>query len=125
MAASLFDILKSIRPGKGYVCYGEDPNTLFSPDGHEIPSVAEIEAARPAVEAAIDAAALIPKRADVRSALRAQWDALPAWIRGPYRPLFDAANALLDEGDDDAAKAMINEAIIALGGIDNSGQAPC
>jgi len=57
-------------------------------------------------------------RAQSRAALRAQWDGLPAWIRGPYRPLFSAANELLDEGDDDAAGAMIaaaepNAAILA------------
>lgn len=57
-------------------------------------------------------------RALARTALRSQWDGLPAWIRGPYRPLFSAANELLDEGDDDAAAAMIaaaepNSAILA------------
>lgn len=53
------------------------------------------------------------EKADVReatrTALREQWDALPAWINGPYRPLFDAANRLLDEGLDEAAFEMIDE----------------
>lgn len=47
-------------------------------------------------------------RADIRAALRVQWDTLPAWINGPYRPLFDAANRLLDEGFDEAAYEMID-----------------
>lgn len=46
-------------------------------------------------------------RAAARTAMWQQWDGLPAWIRGPYRPLFDAANNLLDEGDDEAAAEMI------------------
>lgn len=52
------------------------------------------------------------EKADVReatrTALREQWDALPAWINGPYLPLFDAANRLLDEGLDEAAFEMID-----------------
>ena len=47
-------------------------------------------------------------RATTRTALRTQWDSLPAWINGPYRPLFDAANRLLDEGSDEAAFEMID-----------------
>ena len=47
-------------------------------------------------------------RSATRTALRAQWDSLPAWINGPYRPLFDAANLLLDEGADEAAFEMID-----------------
>lgn len=47
-------------------------------------------------------------RSATRTALRQQWDSLPAWINGPYRPLFDAANRLLDEGLDDAAFEMID-----------------
>lgn len=49
-------------------------------------------------------------RAVSRTAMRTQWDGLPAYIRGPYRPLFDAANELLDEGDFDAAVAMVDAA---------------
>lgn len=47
------------------------------------------------------------QRATERSALRQQWDALPAYIRGPYRDKFEAANRLLDEGDDESAIALI------------------
>lgn len=47
-------------------------------------------------------------RLSTRASLRVQWDALPAWINGPYRPLFDAANRLLDEGLDEAAFEMID-----------------
>jgi hypothetical protein len=46
-------------------------------------------------------------RATSRAALRQQWDALPAIYRGPYRPEFEAANRLLDEGDDEGAAAII------------------
>lgn len=42
-----------------------------------------------------------------RAALREQWDGLPHWIRGPYHPEFEAANRLLDDGDDDGAAALI------------------
>lgn len=48
------------------------------------------------------------KRFQIRSAMRVQWGNLPEWIRGPYRPEFDAANNLLDEGDDVAASSMIS-----------------
>lgn len=47
-------------------------------------------------------------RQATRAALRQQWDTLPAWINGPHRPLFDAANHLLDEGSDEAAFEMID-----------------
>lgn len=47
------------------------------------------------------------ERAAQRTALRQQWDALPDFIRGPFRDKFQAANRLLDEGDDDAAIALI------------------
>lgn len=47
-------------------------------------------------------------RAATRSALRAQWDALPAWINGPYRTVFDAVNNLLDENKDTAAAELID-----------------
>jgi hypothetical protein len=44
------------------------------------------------------------------AALRAAWDGLPSWIRGPYRDKFEAANRLLDEGDDEAARDLIKYA---------------
>lgn len=46
-------------------------------------------------------------RSEFRAQLRAQWESLPSWIKGPYRPLFDSANALLDDNDDDSARDMI------------------
>lgn len=49
----------------------------------------------------------LPPRATKRATLRARWDSLPSWIRGPFRPAFEAANRLLDEGDDDAAADLI------------------
>lgn len=57
-------------------------------------------------QAELDAA----QRATQRTALRQQWEALPAYIRGPYRDKFEAANRLLDEGDDEAAVALIEYA---------------
>lgn len=50
------------------------------------------------------------ERSAQRTALRQQWDALPDFIRGPFRDKFEAANRLLDEGDDDAAIALIEYA---------------
>lgn len=50
------------------------------------------------------------ERSAQRTALRQQWDALPDFIRGPFRDKFEAANRLLDEGDDDAAIALIQYA---------------
>ena len=54
-------------------------------------------------------------RATSRTALRAQWDALPAIYRGPYRPEFEAVNRLLDEGDDESAAAIIAYALPKAG----------
>lgn len=50
------------------------------------------------------------ERSAQRTALRQQWDALPDFIRGPFRDKFEAANRLLDEGDDAAAIALIEYA---------------
>ena len=49
-------------------------------------------------------------RSAARTNLRAAWDSLPAYIRGPFQDKFNAANALLDAGDDEAAKALIEYA---------------
>ncbi len=49
-------------------------------------------------------------RTSSRSSLRTIWDNLPAYIRGPYRPQFEAANRLLDEGDDVGAADLIQYA---------------
>lgn len=74
-------------------------------DARPIPSEAEINAAWAEIESAQNA---IDTRAATRNALREQWDLLPSWINGPYRPLFDSANRLLDEGLDEAAFEMID-----------------
>jgi len=106
--ATLIDIISRIRPGKGYICTGNDYDSIYSPTGDVVPPLEEIEAARATVEAAMAAEKQAAEaRPAARAALRAQWDTLPAWIRGPYRPIFDAANALLDAGDDEAAAAMV------------------
>jgi hypothetical protein len=54
-------------------------------------------------------------RAQARAAMRAQWDSLPAWIRGPFQHQFAAANVLLDAGQDDAAEALIEYAEVPTG----------
>ena len=47
-------------------------------------------------------------RVEERSNLRAVWDALPPYIRGPYRHKFEDANMLLNEGDDETAAELID-----------------
>ena len=49
-------------------------------------------------------------RSEARKLLDLEWAALPAWIRGPYHILFNAAEQLLDKGDDEAASAMVEAA---------------
>jgi len=106
--ATLIDIISRIRPGQGFICVGDNYDSIYSPAGDPVPPLSEIEAARATVEAAMAAERQAEiARPAARAAMRAQWDALPAWIRGPYRLLFDAANALLDAGDDEAASAMV------------------
>ena len=76
-----------------------------------MPTQQEIEAQRAFAEAVIaDREAAINQRAQGRSALYGAWQALPAYIRGPFREKFEVANTLLDEGDDEAAIAMIEYA---------------
>lgn len=71
----------------------------------------EIEAARPAAEAALAiAAAQRLARSSARAALAHQWTTLPAWIRGPFGGTYTAAVALLDQADDAAAAALIEYA---------------
>jgi hypothetical protein len=85
-----------------------DGDIITAGDGGPIPTLEEIEAQRSLAEAIIaDQQAVIDARAQGRSALYAAWQALPAYIRGPFREKFEAANMLLDEGDDEAAIAMI------------------
>jgi hypothetical protein len=76
-----------------------------------VPAPQEIEAQRAFAEVILaDREATINQRAQGRSALYAAWQALPAYIRGPFREKFEVANTLLDEGDDEAAIAMIEYA---------------
>lgn len=104
MSAKLIDILSRRWSGIGFVISGDDYETLRRSDGGEVPSLGAIEAHRGDVESEM---ATADERQRNRAALRTQWDGLPAYIRGPYRPLFDSANRLLDEGDDTAAAEMI------------------
>jgi hypothetical protein len=106
MSATIAEILHRAFPDRGgWRVFGE---TITAGDGGLAPSLAEIEAARPAVEAQMSTEeAAAAARPLARKSLHEQWDALPAWIRGPYRPEFDSANALLDAGDDEGAAALI------------------
>ena len=45
-----------------------------------------------------------------RTAMAAQWAALPPWIRGPFSATYAAAIVLLDAGDDTAAAALLEYA---------------
>ncbi len=73
MTATLLQILSHIRPGIGFTCWGNQWETLKSDDGSPVPSLEEIEAARPTVEAALDVSPVpesVPM-AEFRKALRA------------------------------------------------------
>lgn len=108
-----FQILNHGWPDRGG--WTVDGDIIRAGDGGPVPSREEIEAARPAAEAAMAAAAALPPRAAGRAGLREKWEQLPAYIRGPYRDKFDAANRLLDEGDDEGAIALIEYAAPAAG----------
>jgi len=109
MIATIHDILTIAWPDRGgWRVYGEE---ITSGDGGAVPTLEEIEAQRSFAEAVIaDQQAAIDARAQGRSALYVAWQALPAYIRGPFREKFEVANTLLDEGDDEAAIAMIEYA---------------
>jgi hypothetical protein len=88
-----------------------DGDQISAGDGGTVPTLEEIEAQRSFAEAIIaDQQGAIDARAAGRSALYGAWQALPAYIRGPFREKFEVANTLLDEGDDEAAIAMIEYA---------------
>jgi hypothetical protein len=109
MIATIHDILSIAWPDRGgWRVYGEE---ITAGDGGSVPTPQEIEAQRAFAESVITARqADIDARAAGRSALYAAWQALPAYIRGPFREKFEVANTLLDEGDDEAAIAMIEYA---------------
>ena len=107
--ATTHEILSVAWPDRGgWTVAG---NYIEAGDGGPVPTLEEIEAQRSFAEAVIvDQQAAIDARAQGRSALYAAWQALPAYIRGPFREKFEVANTLLDEGDDEAAIAMIEYA---------------
>jgi len=109
MIATIHDILSIAWPDRGgWRVYGDE---ISAGDGGSVPTPQEIEAQRAFAEAILaDREATINQRAQGRSALYAAWQALPAYIRGPFREKFEVANTLLDEGDDEAAIAMIEYA---------------
>jgi hypothetical protein len=106
MIATTHDILSIAWPDRGgWRVYGDD---IVAGDGGLVPTIEEIEAQRLFAQSVIDAReADLEARSNGRVSLRASWDALPAYIRGPFREKFEVANRLLDEGDDEAAIAMI------------------
>ena len=105
----IHDILSIAWPDRGgWIIDGEE---ITAGDGGTVPTLEEIEAQRAFTEAVITARqADFDARAAGRSALYVAWQALPAYIRGPFREKFEVANTLLDEGDDEAAIAMIEYA---------------
>lgn len=109
MIATIHDILSIAWPDRGgWRVYGEE---ITAGDGGSVPTLQEIEAQRAFAESVITARqADIDARAAGRSVLYGAWQALPAYIRGPFREKFEVANTLLDEGDDEAAIAMIEYA---------------
>jgi hypothetical protein len=109
MIATIHDILSIAWPDRGgWRVYGEE---ITAGDGGSVPTLQEIEAQRAFAEAVItDRETSINQRTQGRSALYGAWQALPAYIRGPFREKFEVANTLLDEGDDEAAIAMIEYA---------------
>lgn len=106
---STHDILSHAWPNRGgWRVYGDD---ITAGDGGPVPTLEEIEAQREVVESILLAQQTQREaRAAGRAALRASWNALPAYIRGPFREKFQIANTFLDEGDDEAALAMIEYA---------------
>lgn len=106
---TIHDILSIAWPDRGgwTVC----GDFIEAGDGGAVPTLQEIEAQRALAESVIaDRENAIAHRAQGRSALYSAWQALPAYIRGPFREKFEVANTLLDEGDDEAAIAMIDYA---------------
>lgn len=60
MTASLIQIIQHLRPGLTFRGFENDYNSIASSDGSPLPAPEEIAAARPEVEAALEAAAQIP-----------------------------------------------------------------
>lgn len=113
MSVSIHEILSFGWPNRGgWRVFGDE---IAAGDCGPVPTMAEIEAMRPEAQAKADADLVkaeaekqkAAQREASRHALRQQWDALPDYIRGPFRDKFEAANRLLDEGDDAAAIALI------------------
>ena len=61
-------------------------------------------------------------RQQTRTMLRAQWDALPEWLREPFNPVLDSVNILLDQDENELAAQMI-EVIGALESYDENQRA--
>jgi hypothetical protein len=106
MSASIHDILSFAFPDRGgWRVFGDQ---IEAGDGGLVPSMDEIEAQRAATEQALSAVETTAReRYENLSNLRNQWRGLPDFIRGPFRDKFEAASRLLDEGDDEAAVALI------------------
>lgn len=61
----------------------------------------------------------VQARESARATLRASWASQPAWIRGPFDQHFRAAQVFLDNGDDEAAEALIRYAETPGGYVTN------
>lgn len=118
MIVSIHDILSFGWPNRGgWRVFADE---ISAGDGGSVPTMAEIESMRPAAQAQADADLVkaeaekqkAAQRTAARHNLRQQWNALPDFIRGPFRDKFEAANRLLDEGDDAAAITLIEYADI-------------
>lgn len=63
-----------------------------------------------AAEATRAARAMRQARREARAEIRAMWAQVPDWVAGPFQEKFEAANALLDQGRDGAAVALVQYA---------------
>lgn len=111
---AIHDILVFGFPNRGG--WTVDGEIITAGDGGPVPTLEEIESHRAEAESARAViTAAITARADARTVMRQQWAALPAWIRGPFGATYNAAVALVDQNDDEAAAALIEYASAPAG----------
>jgi hypothetical protein len=63
-----------------------------------------------AAETTRERRAILHSRREARAAIRAMWATVPDWMAAPFQEKFEAANALLDQGRDGAAVALVQYA---------------
>jgi hypothetical protein len=101
----------------------ERPNPEFNAATHRLEAVtahADIESGEwveisSAVVALTTEEIASASRLAARTDLRTTWEALPAWIRGPFGDKFDAAYRMVIAGDYEAAEALIEYAEMPSG----------